>query len=341
MEAVVSVQHPAHVHFYKHAIETLRDRGHGVHVYAVDKDVTLDLLDATGIDYTPLASRGPDDHVAVSQLTYEYRLWRAARQHRPDVVTAIGGVAASHVATLLGARSVVFTDTEHATLSNRLAFPFADVICTPQCYRGDAGPKQFSYPGCHELAYLHPDRFTPSPAALESVHVGPDDTFVVLRLVRWNAMHNAGGEGFSDLEDVVERLEATGAEVLVTSEKPLPESVEDHRATVDPHHMHDLLAYADLFVGESGTMTAESAVLGTPAIYAHENETGLTQALATAGLVFPCHGPTRHADALEQAVDILDETYEADWTARRERLLADHRDTTDVVVERLLAAGAS
>ena len=88
MEVVVSIQHPAHVHFYKHAIGTLRDRGHGVHVYALDKDVTLDLLDSTDIDYTALASRGADDNVAVSQLRYEYRLLRAAKRHRPDVVTA-------------------------------------------------------------------------------------------------------------------------------------------------------------------------------------------------------------------------------------------------------------
>jgi predicted glycosyltransferase len=335
MEVLVSIQHPAHVHFFKHAIGELRDRGHDVSVFALDRDVTLELLHAEEIDHTVLASRGPEDSVPLTQVVYEARLLQAARRLEPDVLTAVGGVSVSHVATLLGARSVVFTDTDHATLSNRLAFPFADRICTPTCYRGNAGPKQYAYRGSHELAYLHPDRFTPSPDVLEGTGVDPDDTVVVLRLIRWNAMHNVGGEGFSDLEGVVERLEATGATVLVTSEKPLPASLEDHRVVVEPHRMHDLLAYADLFVGESGTMTAESAVLGTPAVYVHENDTGLTEELAEYGLVFPHHGPDRHAEALEEAVEILADD-DRDWAARRERMLEDKRDTTDVVVEQVL-----
>ena len=339
MEAVVSVQHPAHVHFFKHAIEELRERGHETHVYALDKDITRELLVANDIEHTVLTDREPDDSVALTQLSYEARLWRAVRRHDPDVVTAIGGVAASHVAALVGARCVIFTDTAHATFSNRLAFPFADTICTPTCYRGDAGPKQYAYPGYHELAYLHPDRFTPSTDAFDDIDIDPDETFAVLRLTRWNAFHNLGGEGFDDLDAVIERLESAGARVLVTSEEPLPESVDRERTTVPPHRMHDVLAYADLFVGESPTMAAESAILGTPAVYAHENVTGLTTELADYGLVFPCHGPTRPEDAVDRAVEILDGELEDDWTARREELLADRRDTTEVIVERVVEAG--
>ncbi|QLG63940.1 DUF354 domain-containing protein [Halorarum salinum] len=346
MDVLVSVQHPAHVHFYRHAIAELRERGHDVHVFAVDKDVTVDLLEAHGVDHTVLAERSPGGSVPRAQATYEYRLWRAARRIEPDVATGIGGVAASHVATLVGARGVVFTDTEHATLSNRLAFPFADRICTPTCYRDRIGPKQYAYPGYHELAYLHPDRFTPDPDALADLDVDPDDTFVVFRLVRWDAMHNAGGDGFEDaaggvegLRNAIERLEATGADVLITSEKSLPPALEEYRATVATHRMHDLLAHADLFLGESGTMTAESAVLGTPSIYVHENDTGLTDDLAEYGLVYPFHGPDRHEAGLEKAVAVLEGREDADWGARRERLLADRRDTTDVIVERLLHEG--
>jgi len=338
MEVVVSVQHPAHVHFFKHAIEALEERGHETHVYALDKEVTRELLVANDIDHTVLASKAPDDSVALTQLSYEFRLWRAARRHDPDVVTAVGGVAASHVAAMLGARCVIFTDTAHATLSNSLAFPFADLVCTPTCFEADAGPKQYAYPSYHELAYLHPDRFTPSADALDAVDVDPEETFVVLRLTRWNAMHNSGGEQFDDLDAVIEQLESAGARVLITSEEPLPESLQDHRATVPPHRMHDLLAYADLFVGESATMAAESAVLGTPAVFVHVDETGLTAELEEYGLVFTHHGPDRRMAGLQRAVDLLDGDG-GDWAARRERVLADREDTTDIIVERLLDVG--
>ena len=58
MDILITIQHPAHVHFFKHAIEELEDRGHGVHVRALDKDVALSLLDGYGIDYEVIGSRG-------------------------------------------------------------------------------------------------------------------------------------------------------------------------------------------------------------------------------------------------------------------------------------------
>ncbi|MFB6165591.1 MAG: DUF354 domain-containing protein [Haloarculaceae archaeon] len=341
LTVVVSVQHPAHVHFFRHALDELAARGHETHVFAQEKDVTVDLLDAYGIDHTVVGTRRSLGALPATQLAFEYRLWRATRALDPDVMTAVGGVAVSHVAALVGAESVVFTDTEHATLVNALAFPFADRVCTPECYRGDAGPGQHTYPGYHELAYLHPDRFDPDPRALDDAHVAPEDRYVVLRLVRWNATHNAGDGGLDDVHDAVSRLAATGAEVVISAEGDLPPDLESRRTTVATERVHDLLYYADLFVGESGTMTAESAVLGTPSVYVNANETGLAADLADYGVVYPHCGPDRHERAIETAEALLADPERVDWAARRRRLLADRRDTTDVVVEQVLDAGGA
>ena len=231
------------------------------------------------------------------------------------------------------AESVVFTDTEHAP-GNRVTFPFADEVWTPECYHDEA-PNQRRYPGYHELAYLHPRRFDPDPAVTDEVGVDPDEQFVVLRLVSWEASHDHGEAGFDDVHDVVERLEATGATVLITSEAPLPDDLEDRRATVAPDRMHHLLYYADLFVGEGATMAVESAVLGTPAVYVNTLTMGYTDEVEEYGLLYTCSGPNRHAEALETAVDVL-EGHEGDrWSDRRDRLLEEKTDTTDVVLDAL------
>jgi len=340
MDVLLSIQHPAHVHFFRHAIDELRVRGHDAHVFVRDKSIIRELLDTYGIEYTVLVDEsGSVSSLPVTQLSYEWRLLRAARRIGPDVVAGVGGVSACHVATLVGARGIAFTDTEHATLSNRLAFPFADEICTPECYREAIGPKQYRYPGQHELAYLHPDRFTPDPSVLDEVGVDEDDTVVVFRLVDWSASHDVGNGGFGDVRDAVEELEAAGATVLVTSEAPLPERIEDRRATVAPHRMHDLLARADLFVGEGATMAAESAVLGTPALYVNSLETGLTDELDREyGLLYRFHGENRQIGALRKAVSLLKDDDPPDWERRRDRLLEEKCDTTDVIVDRLLAS---
>ena len=335
MHVFVAIQHPAHVHFFKHAISELEADGHRVDVFVRDKEVIRDLLDAHDVEHTVLADAGSAStlpRLAAAQLQYEAGMLREARRLRPDVMVGIGSPAVAHVSSLVGARGVVFSDTEHATLGNAIAFPFADAVWTPECYTEDVGEKQVRYPGYHELAYLHPDRFTPSTDVLERAGVEPDEQFAVLRLVSWNAHHDVGAAGFDDAADVVHRLEETGATVLVTAEGDLPPALEDRQVRIPPEDMHDLLAHADLFVGEGATMAAESAVLGTPAIYVNTLRMGYTDELDERfGLLSNFQGPGRHGEALERAVEILSDDG-TDWDARRRRLLSEKRDTTEFVL---------
>ncbi|WP_231189777.1 DUF354 domain-containing protein [Haladaptatus sp. DYF46] len=332
MRVFVTVQHPAHVHFFRNAIAELEGDGHDVHVFAREKEMAVELLRRYDISHEVLAGTASGlSELARVQATYEARLLRRAFQLKPDVITAIGGVAAAHVAKVTGAQSAIFYDTEHAKLIQNLAFPFANAVYTPDCYTRNVGSKQVRYPGYHELAYLHPDRFTPDPAVVEDLGLDPEETFTVLRLVEWGASHDVGQGGFDDVRDVVERLEDAGSEVLITSERSLPSSLESRRATVPPHRMHDLLAFADLFVGEGATMAAESAVLGTPAIYVNTLTMGYTDELDERyELLFNYQRGDRHARALEKAVSILEG--DTDWQERRERLLDDKVDTTDIIV---------
>lgn len=335
MHYCITIQHPAHVHFFKHAISELRAEDHDVSVFARDKEVAVDLLKAYDIDHEVLLNGQSNgiQGLLVDQPRWEYRLLQRAREEQPDVMAAIGGTAVAHVATICGAKSVVFTDTEHAP-GNTITFPFADAVWTPACFTDETRAKHERYDGYHELAYLHPNRFDPDPSVLDNVDLEPDDQFVVLRLVSWEASHDVGESGFDDVTDVVERLEATGARVLITSETELPSSLEDNRATVPPHRMHDLLAYADLFVGEGATMAVESAVLGTPAVYVNTLRMGYTDEIeAKYGLLYNCQGSYRHHNALETAVDIL--TDDTDWNERRKQLLEDTVDTTDVILNAL------
>ncbi|WP_293028248.1 DUF354 domain-containing protein [Natronococcus sp.] len=337
MRVIVTIQHPAHVHFFKHAIAELESDGHDVYVFARENEVVRDLLEHYEIDHEILA--GESDSLfslARVQATYEARLLARARKIKPDVITAIGGPAATHVAKLVGAKSVVFYDTEHATLIKMLAYPFADIICTPECYDGDIGSKKVEYPGYHELAYLHPDRFDPDPTVLEEAGLEPDDSFVVMRLSSWDSSHDMGQGGFNDPIEAVERLEDAGATVLITSEVPLPDELESNRMTTSPDQIHDLLAYADCFVGEGATMAAEAAMLGTPAVYVNSLSLGYMQELEDEyGLVFNFNDEDRHARSLEKAVSIVENRDEETWRRRRDRLLADRVDVTDVIVREL------
>jgi len=340
VRVVVTIQHPAHVHFFRHAIAALDDHDHEVFVFARRNELVVDLLQRYGIDHEVLA--GESDsllQLAGVQATYEWNLLRRARVIQPDVITAIGGVAAAHVAWLVGARSVVFYDTEHATLIRRLAYPFADVVCTPDCYRASPGGETVTYPGYHELAYLHPDRFEPDRSVLAAAGVDPDEALVICRLSSWDSSHDVGQAGFDDPVDVVDRLQAAGATVQLTAEVDLPPDLESNQLSVAPHRLHDLLYCADLTMSEGATTAAESALLGTPALYVNTLELGYTTELdARYGLLYHFDGPNRHERSLERALEILDGD-DAPWDRRRAALLDEKRDTTDVIVDQVARAG--
>ncbi|MBX0324310.1 DUF354 domain-containing protein [Halomicroarcula sp. F13] len=336
MNVVVTVQHAGHVHFFKHAIDELTRRGHDVRVFARDNEASIELLECCDIDYEVLA--GSSDSLlslATAQATYEARLLRRAMAFEPDVMTAIGGVAVSHVASLVGARSVVFYDTEHATLIRRLAFPFADTVCTPDCFRDNVGSKQVRYPAYHELAYLHPDHFDPDESVLEDVGLETDDDVVLVRLGDWSSSHDVGVSGIDDPVALVEQLEADGAEVLLSTEGDLPDGLTSRGFDLEPDRFHDLLAAIDLYVGEGGTTAAECATLGTPAVYVSDLTLGYLDELESRyGLVINCAGDEGTDTAAEAARSMLAEP-ETEFQQRRMHLLTEKVNPTDVILEQL------
>ena len=331
------VSHPHDVHLFRNAIEELSRAGYEVHVFVREKEMTTQLLENYGISHRVLASENETKlGLARSWSSFAVNLYRAARRVEPDLMVAEVGAATTPVAWLLGVESLVFMDAEHARLQNSVVFPLASRICTSTCFWTDVGPKQVRYEGYQELAYLHPDRFEPDPTVRAEAGLGPDEDFVVLRTVGWNAAHDVGAGGFETIESVIEELESEGVTVLVTSEEPLPEHLRSYRLSIEPHRIHHLLYYASLYVGESATMATESAVLGTPAVYVSTLEVGYaTEIERDYGLLFQHAGPDRHERGIERARAILGGGHDADWEARWRWLIADKCDTTAVIVDQV------
>ncbi|MBU2548667.1 MAG: DUF354 domain-containing protein [Proteobacteria bacterium] len=334
---LVDITHPAHVHFFRNAITRWRERGHQVFITARIKDIAIDLLDRYGLEHLDLsAARSGLVGLALELAERDLRLARVVRKVRPHVMTSIAGVYIAMVGRLLGVPSVAFQDTENAVVSNRLTFPFATVVVTPDCYEA-AVPrhKHLTYPGYHELAYVHPGRFTPDPAALGLFGLEPGQDFILMRLVGWKAVHDLTDTGFGALEPVVERLERYGR-VLISSERDLPPGLSDRRLTDHLDQVIHLQYYARLLVGESATMASECACLGTPAVFVSTSTRGYTNEQGRRyGLVFTYSDPgTGQAQALAQAESILSgEVPRKEWRERARRMLADKIDVTDFMVE--------
>ena len=276
MNILIEIDHPAHVHFFKHAIPLWQGRGHKILVVARDKDVTKDLLQESGIPFVTGSVRHANLSTEIKNLFVHVSLLvRMSRQFKADVFLSIGSTYAAWAAALVKKPHIAFDDTEHARLEHLLYRPFTRIVCTPSCYEGNFGKKQHRYHGYHELAYLHPVRYSPNTTIMKEMGLSERDVYSVVRFVSWEAVHDRGLHGFSEegKRRLVRELSRIGR-VMITSESPLPSEMEAFRFPISPGKMHDVLYHSSLYIGEGATMASEAAMLGVPCIYVNPLSAG-------------------------------------------------------------------
>lgn len=316
----------------------MEKRGHNLKLIASKKDVSLNLLDAYSFNYEKISFHKNKNFPMIKrQIMYEYKSFKIARRFRPDIITGIGGTTAAHLSKIFKSKSIIFTDTEHAKLANRITFPFSDLICTPSCYKDNIGKKQVYYEGYHELAYLHPNYFTPNPKVIKELGLNEKDTYIILRFVSWKASHDFGHQGLSldDKRNIVYELEKYGR-IFITSEKTLPDDLRKYQISVSPEKMHDLLYYATLLYGESATMASECAVLGTHAIFCDYAGRGYTdEEEQKYDLVYNFRNEqTMAIESLKKAVELLEnKNLRVEGKKKRDKLLSTKIDVTAFMVK--------
>ena len=140
--------------------------------------------------------------------------------------------------------------------------------------------------------------------------------------------------------DLVETLERHGR-VLISSEAPLPADLAPLEVKGPVEDIHHLLAYAQMIVGESATMSSEAAVLGVPAVMIATTGRGYTDDEERR------YGLVRHFtdDQYDRAVDDRREARSptrraSSASCARERLL-DGQDRRHPVDGRLLRVARS
>jgi hypothetical protein len=343
MRILIDIGHPGQVYFFRNFIEQAEKAGHAIKVTARDKEVTLALLSAFHIPFEKRGEiRNGLGRKAFDIASIDYWLYKVAKRFAPDLLVGFHNPYIAHVSKLIGKPSIIFTDTEGVWSASCITYPFADAICTPACFLEQLNPrKHVRFNGYKELAYLHPNYFTPNQEIVRNAGFSDDESIILLRLISWAACHDVGLQGIqrgSEL-DFVRTLEQYGR-VVVTSEKGLPPSLEKYKLTVPPHHIHSLLSCANLYIGEGGTMAAEAAVLGTPAIHIEKNSHGRPTGESSGNfrelrdkyklLAFFA----TQEEALEEAVRLLsDKQTKKQWRTKREVLVKDKIDVTAWMVD--------
>lgn len=348
MRFLIEAHHPAHIHFFKNAIQIWRDRGDEVLLIGRDRDVMRQLLAAyPWIPSRIVSSTSGDNRFPVREmLRRQAAVARAIIGSKPDLVLSLMG-SYTQAARLLRVPNIIFTDSEFQSFNHRIAHPFATYIYTPRCFWKPLGPKQRRYAGYHELAFLHPRRFTPkrevlarlssnqgplgAPAPAESGPVRAGE-YVVIRTSAWNTLHDIGQSGLgAALDALMDEVLRRYSVYVVPEGGRLDPRWERYRLPVAPHEYHDVLAFARLVITEGASTASEAACLGVPAVYVNTTRRGyLEDQEQRYQLVYNFTDPVL---ALRKVRELLAAPPDAaTLQAARSRLVSDHVDVTEYVV---------
>ncbi len=335
MRIIIDILHPAHVHMFKNFTREMRSRGHEVMFTARDKDRSVELLRLEGFDPIVISRHKPGTFDLARELVGRTRKFMGiARKFKPDVLTGIMGPTIAPAGRLMRTPSVVFYDTEFARVTNRWVYPMATYVVTPQAYLDDIGSNQVRYDGYHELAYLHPNRFTPDPAKIEAAGLSIDEPYVFFRFVAFEASHDTGEAGLSMrrraqlVHEVAEKYR-----VVISSEKPLPADLQPYAYAGSAEDIHHVLAFAHLTLGESATMASESAVLGTPSVYIATSDRGYIREQQDRYGLVKIFRETQADEFMAYArAQLADPDLAEKAQLARERLLEDNIDVTEFMV---------
>lgn len=332
MKIFIDIGHPAHVHYFKNLIRKLSAKGHSFVVTARDKEMAHYLLKCLDIDFI---NRGKGADGVIGKALYliqaDFKLLKVALKEKPDLFLSFGSPYCAQVAKIMGKDHIVIDDTENASMGQLLYLPFSECVLTPDCFEKDFGSKQIRFPSYMELSYLHPNIFEPDKTVLDDLGIKPQHKYIVTRFVNWGAVHDIGHKGVSDANKIkaVNEFSKFG-KVFVSSEGKLPDEISEYKINLPPEKMHDVLAFASLFYGESATMASESAILGTPAIYLDDEGRGYTRDQEQKyGLVYNySESEEDQIRSIQKGTEVLKSSTKIEWQEKRERLLSEKIDLT-------------
>ncbi len=331
MKIAIHLAHPAHFHMFRIVIGNLT-KNHDVLVTYNEKDVLENLVNNSELKSLSKKINAPKGSGSKIDLIKQFGkknigLYKVLKEFNPEIIIGTSIIIA-WVGRLLNTKSIIVNEDDFDIVikTAQIGYPFATtILCPLVCRTAKWEAKCVKYNGYHELAYLRPEHFTPDRDKIKSFHTG-DQPYFLIRFAELTAHHDEGIKGINTelAKKLIDILSPKGS-VYITSEKKLDADLEAYKIQIDPLDMHHAMFFANMYIGDSQTMAAEAAVLGTPALrfndfvgrlsYLEELEYKwqLTIGIKT-------DDQSRLLDLAEQLSQSSD--LKADWAVKRDLMLA-------------------
>jgi uncharacterized protein len=329
MRILIDIQHPANYLLFKNFAAILMKKGHKVLFTIREKEVTKQLIQHNGLEYI---SFGTNLRTIIGKLfgllKFSFNLLETVQKFKPTLFISHGSIYSAIVSKIVMVPNISLNAVDSDDFL-KLTGPLTTYYLTPESFTRDLGPKQITYPGYHEISYLSPKYFSPDSSIFESLGIKRNEKYVIIRFVSWDAYDDLGMSGMSDTQkyQLVKEL-SSHCRVFVSSEGRLPDNISQYSLDIEPWELQSAEYFADLLIGESGSMSAESAMMGTPSIYISSKSHGfITDIGRRYGLIYHTEN---FKEALNRAEEILNyDAAQEYYKAQSNRLMAENINLTE------------
>lgn len=337
MRYIFELNHPKHYYQFKYVMKSLQKDGHDILVLARDKDVLLNVLEEEGVPFKVFGKHNKSMSAKILGTFQLVRNYRAiAKEFHPDVVVSKASWYGTYTAKRLHIKSVIFPDSEVVKVTNKYVVPLCTKVVTPRSFQLNYGEKHCRVDGIFEDCYLSPQVYHADASIVEMY--GLRKPYAIVRFVGWFANHDVGNNGFT-LQEKIKLVEtiAKNMTVYISSESALPDDLAKYKLPTPASLIHDVLSSADLYIGDSQTMAAEAALLGTPAIRSNSfvgpnDMSNFILLQEKYGLLYNVAKPV---DAIALAAKLSETSHKSEWLKKRESYYAQIGDINAKIVELL------
>lgn len=271
MNILIDIGHPAHVHLYRNFILEMKNKGHTVFV-TVKKNISaaINLMNSYNIQFEQIGKKSDSIFGKIfTQIHFDYQIYKVIKQNNIEVGLGTS-ITNAHVSKFSNMKSIIFDDDDDEVqpLFVKFAHPYCNSLLSPDVLKGKRNRiDTIYYPGYHELAYLHPKRFSPDTSILKEIGIEKDDPYFILRFNVFKAHHDVGVKGLTldQKLELINTLKPYG-KIFITTERDTDHELSEYKIRLSSEKIHSLLAYSKMLIGDSQTMTSEAAVLGIPSL---------------------------------------------------------------------------
>lgn len=331
MKLVFHVGHPAHFHLFKNSINLLSENGNTVLITYTKKEMVEKLLSSSRFNNICIGSNVKGIfNKAFNLFKVNAKLYKVCKTFRPDAIISVANPYCTHVGKLLNIPTIIYDDTDHKNIEFYLFKYFADRIYTPFNFNHNLGPNHKRHNSLHEMAYLHPNYFTPNIDIYKKLGIDEGQKYAIIRFVSWDALHDIGygGVGNEEKEKIISFFQSK-MKVVISSEVSLPSKFNKLKISIGPNDIHSLIYFSSFFVGEGASMAAESAVLGVPSIYTNELR------LCYIDTLEKDYSLIKTANTFEDIKSKFLEFSHIDSKANSKKLIHDKKDFTKIILENI------